>query len=67
MKPNYEEMTFTKLRAYAIEYRDYIEAIRTLMSRRDPNSKGFPAPTTDEEMQEQMEMIERLVNEKKTP
>jgi hypothetical protein len=61
MTPNYEQMSFTELRAYVIENRDDIEALRFLMSKRDPNSKGYPAPMTDAEMQEQMEIIRRKI------
>ncbi|WP_016874191.1 DUF6887 family protein [Chlorogloeopsis fritschii] len=54
-------MSFTELRAYVIENRDDIEALRFLMSKRDPNSPKYPAPMTDAEMQEQMEIIRRKI------
>ncbi|MBW4506209.1 MAG: hypothetical protein KME64_06830 [Scytonematopsis contorta HA4267-MV1] len=64
MKPNYEEMTVKELRAYAIEHRDDIEAVRILMDRHKNNFVRFPAPKTDEEMQEQWEVLEQLIYEK---
>lgn len=42
MKPNFEEMNTPDLRAYVLENRDALEAIRTLFSRRTPNSKSYP-------------------------
>jgi hypothetical protein len=65
MKPNYEEMSVKELRSYAIEHRDDIEAVRVLMDRYKHNFVRFTAPKSDEEMQEQWEILERLINEKK--
>ncbi len=64
MNPNYQQMSFTELRAYVMENRDDIEALRFLMSKHDPNSKGYPTPITEEEMQAQMEIIRRKSNGK---
>jgi hypothetical protein len=36
MRPNFEEMTSTQLRAYALAHRDDIEPLRVLYSRRNP-------------------------------
>lgn len=60
MNPNFEQMTFAQLRAYVIENHEDIEALRFLMSKRNPNSKGYPAPMTDAEMEAQMEILRRL-------
>ena len=60
---NYGKMTFTELRAYVVKNRDDIEALRFLMSKRDPNSPKYPAPITEAQMQEQMEVIRRKVNQ----
>ncbi|BAZ51768.1 hypothetical protein NIES4103_44260 [Nostoc sp. NIES-4103] len=62
MNPNYEQMSFTELRAYVIENREDIEALRFLMSKRDPNSPKYPTPLTEAEMQAQMEIIRRKLN-----
>ncbi|MBH8564636.1 hypothetical protein I8748_21020 [Nostoc sp. CENA67] len=62
MNPNYEQMSFTELRAYVIENREDIEALRFLMSKRDPNSPKYPTPLTEADMQAQMEIIRRKLN-----
>ncbi|BAY74748.1 hypothetical protein NIES25_11620 [Nostoc linckia NIES-25] len=36
MNPNYQQMSFQELRAYVVENREDIEALRFLMSKRDP-------------------------------
>ncbi|MEH2315688.1 DUF6887 family protein [Nostoc sp.] len=45
-----------------MENREDIEALRFLMSKRDPNSKGYPMPVTEADMQAQMEIIRRKIN-----
>jgi hypothetical protein len=62
MNQNYEQMSFTELRAYVVENREDIEALRFLMRKRDPNSKGYPMPVTEADMQAQMEIIRRKIN-----
>ncbi len=62
MNQNYKEMSFTELRAYVLENHQDIEALRFLMSQRDPNSQKYPTPITEEEMQAQMEIIRRKSN-----
>lgn len=46
-----------------IKHRDDIKALRFLMSKRDTNSPKYPAPMTEAQMQEQMEVIRFKVNE----
>lgn len=36
MRPNFEEMSKAELKAYVLEHRDDIEAVRSLFSRRNP-------------------------------
>ncbi|MFN6435630.1 MAG: DUF6887 family protein [Nostoc sp. DedSLP01] len=62
MNPNYEQMTFQELRAYVVGNREDIEALRFLMSKRDPNSPKYPIPLTEADMQAQMEIIRRKIN-----
>ncbi|QSJ17450.1 hypothetical protein JYQ62_00725 [Nostoc sp. UHCC 0702] len=62
MNRNYKQMSFTELRPYVIENREDIEALRFLMSKRDPNSPKYPTPLTEAEMQAQMEIIRRKLN-----
>lgn len=59
---NYEQMSFSELRAYVVENCEDIEAIRFLMSKRDPNSPKYPMPMTEADMQAQMEIIRRKIN-----
>jgi hypothetical protein len=44
MKPNFKEMSKAQLKAYVLEHRDDIEAIRHLFSRRTPGmeNKRYP-------------------------
>ncbi|MDZ8186097.1 MAG: hypothetical protein RMX96_14745 [Nostoc sp. ChiSLP02] len=55
-------MTFQELRAYVVGNREDIEALRFLMSKRDPNSPKYPIPLTEADMQAQMEIIRRKIN-----
>jgi hypothetical protein len=64
-KPNFEEMTFKDLRAYVLEHRNDIEAIRALFSRRSPNAKTYGIPRTPEEWQEQEEAILQRIEKPK--
>ncbi|MEH2415483.1 DUF6887 family protein [Nostoc sp.] len=62
MNQNYQQMSFTELRAYVVENHEDIEALRFLMSKRDPNSKGYSMPLTEADMQAQIEIIRRNIN-----
>lgn len=42
MKPNFAEMNTLDLRAYVLENRDNLEAMRILFSRRTHDSKSYP-------------------------
>ncbi|MFP4255165.1 MAG: DUF6887 family protein, partial [Halothece sp.] len=48
MKPNFETMNKAQLRAYVLENKEDTEALRVLMSRRDPNSVKYDFPNTEE-------------------
>ncbi|WP_442949384.1 DUF6887 family protein [Nostoc sp.] len=50
------------MRAYVVENHEDIEALRFLMSKRDPNSPKYPMPVTEADMQAQMEIIRRKIN-----
>ena len=63
MLQNYEKMSFAELRAYVVENRNDIQAVRFLMSKRNPNSTKYPTPITEAQMQEQRSPIRRKVNE----
>jgi hypothetical protein len=50
MKPNYEEMTFKDLRAYVLEHRDDLDALRFLFTvKGKPDGKVYGIPHTPEE------------------
>ncbi len=63
MKPNYNEMTQTELRTYILEHRDDLEAIEAFFARRSPDSEAtlFPAPQSEQEWQQQLEMIRPIL------
>lgn len=49
MKPNFEQMSFSELRAYIVAHRDDKEAIHELfVKRRNPNAKQYPPPLNEE-------------------
>lgn len=58
MKPNFEEMSFKQLRAYVLEHRNDIDALRFLLLNKGiPDGKSYGVPQTPEEWQEQAEAI----------
>jgi hypothetical protein len=59
MKPDFKKMNKTELKAYVLEHRDDIEAVRELFSRRSPNGHRYPAPRTQEDMAAQMDIMRR--------
>ena len=65
-KPNFEEMNSKDLRAYVLEHRTDMEAIRILFSRRSPNAKTYGIPQTPEEWQEQEEAIRQRIEKRKS-
>lgn len=42
MKPDFSKMSKTELKAYVLEHRDDLEAIRHLFSRRNQENRRFP-------------------------
>lgn len=69
MKSNFEAMTNTKLKAYALANcggDDDLEALRVLFSRRKPDSETifFHPLKSKEEEQEQFELFKRIIDEK---
>ncbi len=59
MKPNYDTMSWSELRAYILAHRDDLDALEALYARRSPDSEAtwFTPPKTEEEWQQQMEMV----------
>jgi hypothetical protein len=63
MKPNFEAMTKAELRAYVLEHRDDLDALEALFSRHSPDSTTlrFALPQTEEEWQQQLEIIRPIL------
>ena len=61
MKPNFETMNKTQLRAYVLEHREDREALRALMSRRDPHAVKYDFPNTEEGRKQTKEVIKRKI------
>lgn len=66
MKPNFKEMSRQELRDYVRTHRDDLEALDALVNRRNPDSQRiiFHPPKNKEEEQEQVELFNRIVEEK---
>lgn len=56
-------MTKAKLRAYILEHRDDLDGIEAFFARRSPDSQAtlFPPPKTEEEWQQQLEIIRPIL------
>ena len=61
MKPNFEIMNKAQLRAYVLEHREDREALRALMSRRDPNGVKYNFPNTEEGREKTKAVIKRKI------
>lgn len=64
MKTNFENMTKAQLREYVLENREDIEALRILMSRRNPNSIKYDFPNTEEGREQIKEVIKLKIEGK---
>ncbi len=60
-EPNFKTMNKTQLRAYVLEHREDREALRALMSRRDPNAVKYDFPNTEEGREQTKEVIKRKI------
>lgn len=61
MKPNFEKMSKAQLRAYVLEHREDREALRALMSRRNPNGFKYNFPNTEEGREQTKAVIKRKI------
>jgi hypothetical protein len=61
--PNFELMTVTELRTYAIGHRDDEQALalRELLNRRDPNAPKYNFPDTEEGRAQTADVIRRKI------
>ena len=63
MKPDFEVMSKAQLRAYVLEHKEDIDALRALMSRRDPKGIKYNFPNTEEGRKQTTAAIERKIQE----
>ena len=61
MKRNFETMNKAQLRAYVLEHKEDEEALRALMSRRDPNSVKYNFPNTEEGREKTRTVIQHKI------
>ncbi len=67
MKPNYEAMNKAELKAYVLEHREDIEAIRLLFQiQYDVDIKKYPPVCTEEgiPIEENINIMKRAIEEK---
>ncbi|MEM9217124.1 MAG: hypothetical protein AAGD25_22610 [Cyanobacteria bacterium P01_F01_bin.150] len=66
MQPNFESMTTTELKTYALAHRGEVEPLRELYRRRTPDQDAvwFQLPETLEEEQQQYEQFKILLDER---
>jgi erythromycin esterase-like protein len=66
MKPDYDAMTKSELRAYILQHRDDLDALEAFFARRSPDSEAtwYTLPKTEEEWQQQMEMVRPILERK---
>ncbi len=64
MKPDFNQMSRTELRAYILANREDDDAIEALIKRRDPNSPIYPYPQTEEDFKQMQEILrQRLLKD----
>jgi hypothetical protein len=66
MTPNFETMPISELRAYAIEHREDLTALRTLFKRRDPNRSRHHFPDTEEGRVQLTEFFQKMADTQET-
>lgn len=66
MQPNFEAMTNTELKTYALTHRNEIEPLRELYCRRTPDSEAvwFKLPETKDEELQQFEQFKQMLSER---
>ncbi len=61
MKLDFEKMPRAELKAYVLAHREDTEALRVLMSRRNPNAKRYKFPDTEEGWQQMEEVFRQKI------
>ena len=66
MQTNFEAMSTSELKKYALAHRNEVEPLRELYRRRTPDESAtwFKLPRTDEESKQQFELFKKMVDEK---
>jgi hypothetical protein len=62
MKPNFEQMSRSELKAYVLANRNNEEAIRELFRRRNPHGVRYPMPRSEEELKQMEEIFKRRIS-----
>jgi hypothetical protein len=57
MKPDFNKMSRTELRAYILVNREDDDAIEALINRMNPNSPVYPYPQTEEDFKQMQELL----------
>jgi hypothetical protein len=65
MHPNFETMTISELKAYALAHRDEIEPLREIYRRRTPDAEAvwYRLPETKED-EAQLQQFQQMLSEK---
>lgn len=68
MQPNFETMTTSELKKYALTHRGEVEPLRELYRRRTPDEEAtwFKLPKTEAEVQAQFELFKKMVDGQET-
>jgi hypothetical protein len=61
MKPDFATMSKAELRAYILEHKEDLEALRALMSRRDPKAIKYNFPNTEEGREQTKAALKRKI------
>jgi hypothetical protein len=66
MRPNFETMTISELKAYALAHRDEVEPLREIYRRRTPDAEAvwYRLPETKEEEEQQLQQFQQILSEK---
>ncbi|MBW4474046.1 MAG: hypothetical protein KME45_27280 [Stenomitos rutilans HA7619-LM2] len=62
MTPDFESMSKAELRAYVLENREDLEAVRSLMRRRSPNAVRYDFSDAEEGQAQMTEILRRKIN-----
>lgn len=61
MDKNFEQMSKSELRQYILEHKEDVEALRSLMNRRNPQATRYNFLNTDEGKEQMKEAIKQKI------